>query len=193
MKITNVFVLICLGLCSIVSGQEYAIDKKATIISGTASLMNQGGDLFEGSNGKHATTITFTPNINHFITRNFFVGGGIELSNQSQGNYKSNSISIGPQIGYAFGNSSSKAFPYIDLGIRYYSSTENFDAMSGDLKITGSEILLGFGVIVPVNTHIGLIFEGGYQKLNIKNKQYNIESSGNIFSMGVGIAGLLFK
>lgn len=193
MKIKIILIVICFsGLSSIVSAQQYAIDKKATIISGSGSFMSQGGDLFEDIDGNKATTFTFTPNINHFITKNFFIGGSLEFSTESQGDYKSNGIGIGPQIGYAFGGPQSKAFPYFDLGIRYYIM--NADYGSGDyIQFSGSDISLGFGVIVPIKAHIGFIFEGGYHMMDLKDKDSNDSYSGNIFSIGVGIAGLLFE
>jgi hypothetical protein len=193
MKNKIMLLIICfIGLCLTVSAQQYAIDKKATIISGTGSFMSQGGDLFEDTDGNNITTITFTPNINHFITKNFFIGAGIEFSTESQGDYKSNAIGIGPQIGYVFGGPQSKALPYLDLGILYYKMNVDY-GFADDFQISGSDIYLGFGVIVPIKAHIGLIFEGGYHMLDLKDKDSDDTSSGNILSIGVGIAGLLFQ
>lgn len=193
MKIKFILIAICLsGLSSTVIAQKYAIDKKATIITGSGIFTSQGGDLFEDNDGNKATTFTFTPNINHFITKNFFIGGSLEFSTESQGDYNSNGIGFGPQIGYAFGGPQSKVFPYLDLGVRYYKM--NTDYGSGNYyQFSGSDISLGFGLIVPVKAHIGLIFEGGYHMLDLKDKDSNESYSGNIFSIGVGIAGLLFE
>ena len=168
------------------------LDKKATIISGSASFTSQGGDIFEDANGKKATTFNFNPSINHFITKNFFIGGSLEFSTESQGDYKSNGVGVGPQIGYAFGGPQNTAFPYLDLGFRYYSMSADFGS-GNDMQFGGSDIALGFGVIVPIKSHIGLIFEGGYHMLSLKDKDTSDSYSGNIFSIGVGIAGLLFQ
>ena len=190
----TLFIICFSGLSYIVSAQQYANDKKATIISGTGSFMSQGGDLFEDYDGNKATTITFTPNINHFITKSLFIGGGIELSTDSQGDYKSNAIGIGPQIGYVFGGPQSKALPYLDVGIRYYNSKTKFDyGSAGEFQTSGSDIFFGFGVIVPVKAHVGLVFEGGYHMLKLKSKDTDDTYSGNILSISVGIAGLLFQ
>jgi len=193
MKIKIILIAIFFGgLSSTVSAQQYAIDKKATIISGTGIFTSQGGDLFEDNDGNKALTFIFTPSINHFITKNFFIGGSLEFSTESQGDYKSNGIGIGPQIGYAIGGSQSKAFPYLDLGIRYYKMNADY-GFGDNYQFSGSDISLGFGVIVPIKAHIGLIFEGGYHMLDLKDKDSNNSYSGNIFSIGVGIAGLLFE
>jgi len=154
--------------------------------------MSQKGDLFEDMDGNSATTITFTPSINHFITKNFFIGVGFEFKSEAQGTDESNAIGLGPQLGIVLGGPQSKAFPYIDFGIRYYKL--NFDyGFTGVYQSSGSNISFGFGLIVPIKSHIGLIFEGGYHKLKIKDYDSDDSSSGKIMSIGVGIAGLLFQ
>lgn len=192
MKIKSMlFIISLIGQSFIVSAQQYAIDKKATIITGSGILMSQGGDLFEDTDGNNATTITFAPTIDHFIIKNLFIGGGIEFSAKSQGDYSSNAIGIGPQIGYVFGSPNSTALPYLDLGIRYYKMNVDY-GVGDDSQISGSDIILGFGVIIPVKKHIGLIFEGGYHMMDLKDKDSDDSDSGNILSIGIGIAGLLF-
>jgi len=185
------FIILSGWLSSIVNGQQYVVDKKATIISGSASFMSQGGDLYE-VDGNNATTFTFAPNINHFITKNIFIGGSLEFTTESQGDYKSNGIGIGPQIGLALGGPQNKVFPYFDLGIRYYRMKSDYSS-DFDIQFSGSDISLGFGIIVPVKAHIGLIFEGGYHMQDLKAKDYDESYSGKIFSIGIGIAGLIFQ
>jgi hypothetical protein len=193
MKIKSIFFIICfIWLSSIVSAQEYAIDRKAMIISGSGSLMSQGGDLYEGFEGVRATIISFSPNVNYFIFKHFFIGGGVDFYGESQGDIKNNLIGIGPQIGYAFGGSNGKVFPYINLGLHYYRTKQYNDGIVGDLKRSGTNTVIGFGVIVPIKTHIGLLLEGGYHMIRLKNKDYNSGNSGNMLSIGVGIAGLFF-
>jgi len=64
------------------------------------------------------------------------------------------------------------------------------DYGSGNSEGGGSEIFLGGGVIVPVKSHLGLTFEVGYHMMNLKDKDYDENYSGNIFA--IGIVGLLF-
>ena len=193
MKSKFVLFIVCLcGIISTISAQQYAIDKKATIINGLVSFMSKGGDLFMDSDGNKSTSFIITPNFNHFITKNLFVGGGIDLSTESQGDYGYNGIGIGPQIGYAFGGPQSTAFPYLELGIRYYTMNVNY-GLGDSYHYSGSDIALGFGVIVPIKPHLGLIIGGGYHIMDLKDKDSNDNYSGNILSIGIGIAGLLFK
>jgi len=193
MKIKRWLFITCLiGQCFIVSAQQYATDKKATIISGMASFMSSGGDIFEDFDGNKTTTINLTPVISHFITKNFYVGGGIEIAAQAQGNSSYNAIGIGPHLGYMFGGPQSTALPFLDLGIDYYKMNMDYGA-GEDSVFSGSNIALGLGVIIPVKTHVGLVFEGGYNMMDLKDRDTNDTMSGNIFSIGIGIVGLLFQ
>jgi len=192
MKINQLLlVTYCLGIYSIINGQEYALDKGATFISGIGSFTSSGGDLFEDGDNNKLIMLSLSPSFNHFITNNFFIGGGFELSNQKQGDFSTNSIGIGPQIGYAVGNSSSTVFPYFSAGLRYYTITADYGSL-GDTNVSGTDIILGFGVLVPIRTHLGLAIEGGYHILDLKEKDSDSSASGNILSIGIGIAGLLF-
>jgi len=185
------FILCFSALSFTISAQQYAVDKKATIISVSGSFMSQGGDLFEDIDGNKATNITFTPSLDYFITKNFFIGGSLEFSSQSQGDYSSNGIGIGPEIGYAFGGPQSKVFPYLGLGIRFYQMNADFGA-GDDFQFSGSDIFFGGGVIVPIKANVGLIFSAGYHMLDLKDKDSDENYSGNIISIGVGISGLIF-
>ena len=191
LKSTLLIIYIC-GLCLNVAAQQYPIDKKSTIISGIGVFTSQGGDLFEDTKGNKAKTVTFTPTINHFITKNFFLGGGLEISTESQGLYNSNAIGFGPQLGFASGYPITSVYPYFDMGIRYYLMNAD-NGMFDNYQFSGSDITFAFGVIVPIKNHIGLIFEAGYHSMKLRDDDSNQSYSGNIFSLGLGIAGILFR
>lgn len=192
-------IMILVVLHSTIAAQEHAVDRKATIISGTASYMNGSAnyldqELFMYWNEKDLKRLIFTPKVSHFVSKNFFIGGGLEISSNKQTEY--NSFAIGPHIGYAFGISNGSLFPYVDLGIRYYDMKQRLrdvDTYPVD-KWSGSQIEFGFGAIVPIKKHIGLKFEGGYQFINVKNKKFDDwDETGKVFSIKIGIAGLIFK
>lgn len=192
MKIKRWLFITCLiGQCFIVSAQQYATEKKATIIAGRASFMSSGGAIFEDFDGNKTTNFNITPVISHFITNNFYVGGRIEIAAHSQGNGSSNAIGVGPHLGYMFGGPQSTALPFLDLGIDYYKM--NIDYAGEDSVFLGSNIALGFGVIIPVKTHIGLVFDGEFNVIDLKDRDSNDTMCGNIFSIGIGIVGLLFQ
>lgn len=185
--------MILVVLHSTLAAQEYAVDKKTTIISGTASYMNGSAIYLDQEpfffwNEKDLKRVIFTPKVSHFVSKNFFIGGGLEFSSDKQSEY--NSFAIGPHIGYAFGISNGSVFPYVDLGIRYFNMKQRLRDVEiySVEKWAGSQIELGFGAIVPIKKHIGFQFEGGYQMIYEKNKKV-----GKIFSIKIGIAGLIFK
>jgi hypothetical protein len=166
--------------------QEYATDKGALIIKGTAGFSNQSGDLYGSDDTK---TFLLSPNVNYFVGRNFFIGGGLDLTSQSQGDLSMSTVAIGPQIGVAFGNPDVKSIPFLAAGIRYASMNVSYSGM-GSASATGSSIYLGGGVIFAVKEHIGINLEVA---ANIQNLSTDGQSaSGTIFSIGVGISGLLF-
>ncbi len=183
-------VFLILFITSAAFAQEFAVDKGATWLAGTVSFSSSGGELFEDYDGNSDNVFNLSPTINYFIGKNFFIGGGLEFSNEKQGDYNSNSIGVGPQIGYAFGTQDSKVFPFVDLGLRYYGMS--IDYGSGSSEGTGRDIFLGAGVVVPLRAHLGLTFEAGYHMLNVKEKDYDENYSGNILGIGIGIAGLLY-
>lgn len=189
------YIMFFVVVSSTLTAQQSATDRKATIISGSVSFSNQIGDLF--SESKNLIRVSFAPNVNRFVLKNLFIGGGLEFLYNQQYNFNSNAIAIGPQIGYTFGNSNGPVLPYVDLGIRYYNMKQVYFS-SGVYKLSGSQIEFGFGAIVPLKTHIGLIFQGGYQIVELKRKEFDYNTSGRffsgrIFSIGIGIAGLIFK
>ena len=173
-----------------VSGQGYAVDKGAVFISGMAGFTNYGGDLFEDDRGNRETSFSLIPSVNFFVAKNVFVGGSLEFTSRAQGDANSNAIGIGPQVGYAFGHSKSTAFPYLSGGIRYYSMSMD-DGSYGDSNASGIDMVLGFGVLVPLKESVGLVFEGGYHMMKLKD-DYDVSFSGNIFSLGFGIVGLWY-
>jgi hypothetical protein len=192
-KITLLIVLFFIGFSSLIFAQEYAIDKKATWISLTGNFTSSGGTLFEDSYHNKTKTMSFSSSVSHFVSKNFFIGGGLTASNQSSGASFAKSFSFGPLIGYAFGSSKNTAFPYIDLGLSYYEINtykefnSNYSYDSG-----GRDIFSDFGVIFPINSHIGLTFEVGYHSVKLKLEDSSSLKSGNLVSLSMGFVGLIF-
>jgi hypothetical protein len=186
MKIRHFLLLsICfMGLNLIVNGQKYAIDKGASTISGSASFSTAGGDLYEYG-GDRLTTITLQPSYNYFVAKNFYIGGVLDISYLAQGGDNMSTFGIGPQLGYAIGDSSSKAIPYFNLGIMYESITYGSGDSDSEAS-NGSNLFLGFGVLVPVKKNLAITVEGKYSMMKIESY------SGNVITLGIGIVGLLF-
>ena len=192
MKIrTLLFSIFLLGLASEISAQQFAVDQNAIMISGTGSFMTQGGDIFVDSGGNEQRIFSLTSEVNYFIARHLFIGGAIDFSRNSQGDYKSSGIGIGPRIGIAMGGLKDNVYPYISFGMKYYEMNANYGSGS-DVRYSGSDMAFGVGVIVPLKPNIGLVFEGGYSILDLKNSDSGKKFQGNILSVGIGIAGLIY-
>ncbi len=185
-KIIILLVLMFSSL-SIASSQDSAIDKGAIIISGLGSFSTRGGDLFEDDEGYRLTTYMLMPNINYFIASNLFIGGGVALTRQKQGHDSQQTFGIGPTIGYAMGLAKSKNYPYLAAGIRYYS----LGFVTGE-SLSGTDIVIGAGLIATVTENLGIIVEAGYHIMNLKYENSIKSESGNIISVGIGVAGLIF-
>jgi outer membrane protein W len=192
MKLKNLL-LICtiLGLHVVAKGQGFAIGKGASMITGLASFSSSGSDNVSdsplGSMSQTVTALSFTPSIDYFIFNNFFVGGDLGYSNQNSSISKITELAIGPEIGYAFGHEDSKVFPYLNAGWNYINYKINETSISIS-SLSGSGVSFGFGVIVPVKSHIGLVLEGKYNIINYTESSQSV----NVFSLNFGLVGLLF-
>ncbi|MBN1822301.1 MAG: hypothetical protein JXR31_13360 [Prolixibacteraceae bacterium] len=191
MKIKNLLFTLCfLTIAVVTNGQTFAIDQGAIWVGGMASFTSSGGDLFE-YDGDRASTITLAPTVNYFIVPNIFIGGSLEVSNSKQGDYKDTGFGIGPQVGYVIGNESSTSFPFIDAGAKLHTSKSEYG--SYDSKTSGTDIFVGAGIVLPVAGHIGFTVEAAYHMMKLKEKDADDSYSGNIFSIGIGITGLLYN
>ncbi|MBN2030105.1 hypothetical protein JW824_07645 [bacterium] len=177
--------IVILLLCSTaLHAQNYAVDKGARIIMGMASYSSYGGADIE----HRYNVISLTPGFNYFVASHIFLGIGLSYNRQSQGKSSMTEIGVGPNIGFAMGDRTSKGHPYIALGVRYRSETYSGDGYSD--KATGSAIILAGGYIQKVKQHIGIILEAAY---HIMNTSENGDSySTNMIAVSVGIAGLLY-
>ena len=182
-------ILCCVFVLALITSlgysQNFPTDKGAVLFSGTGSFSSQGGDLFE-EDGDRLTQLTLAPSVNSFVSRNVFIGGALTFSRMSVGSDSYTTIGIGPTVGFAIGNEQSKNYPYFGGGISYYSLGDEDDTTSG------TDIKLGGGIIFDVRDHLGIVVEVGYHIMNLKHKDWDESKSGNIFAIGVGLAGLLY-
>jgi len=183
-------ILAFLVIGNFVWAQEYAVDKKAIMISGVASFNSQSGELFEDSENNKATTFNLSPSVNYFLVKNFFAGGGMTFNSETQGDYKSSTLAFGPQVGYAFGKAESNVFPYIDFGLRCYFF--GYDYNGNTYNLMGSSSFVGAGIIFALKSHIGITLEGNYNMVDLEEKDGDVTYSGNTFTIGIGITGLFF-
>ncbi len=179
------------------NAQNFAVDKGATTISGIASFANKSGALYKGYDSKNSTMFSISPLANHFIFKNIFVGVGGDYIHETGGVYSStNTYTVGPQIGYAYGDENSAAFPYLSIGGRYMWAKYDHNDPYFQSKTNGTDFFASLGVIVPIKDHVGLIFQGSYhmirQRYESDFNEYEYDKNGSVVSLGIGIAGLLY-
>lgn len=199
MNLKRLLIVVCfvVFLFSYSNAQNFAVDKGATCISGMASYINKSGDLYEGSGGGQVSRFSISPIANHFIFKNIFVGVGGDYIHETGGVYSStNTYTVGPQIGYAYGDENSAAFPYLSIGGRYMWAKYDHNDPYFQSKTNGTDFFASLGVIVPIKDHVGLIFQGSYhmirQQYESDFNEYEYDKNGSVVSLGIGIAGLLY-
>ncbi|MDC1106796.1 hypothetical protein OAT16_08820 [Prolixibacteraceae bacterium] len=188
MKLRSLFILLVLLSSNSIMAQRYAISKGSIMIGGAAGYTSTSA---EGSDTS-TSQLTISPELNCFVANNFFLGGGIDLKYQSQGDFGNTSMGIGPQIGAAFGNEYSQVFPFIKLGARYYKETFDKSSIEQNTNVSGNDIFFGGGVIIPAREHLGITIEAGYHMMDFSTEDSDRSLGINQFEIKIGFAGLLF-
>ena len=79
MKVT--LTILCILLVVVcVSAQEFAVDKKASMVDGSFSFAAYGGDLYKNSQGNAPTVASLAGTYNYFVAKNIFVGGATRVA-----------------------------------------------------------------------------------------------------------------
>ncbi|MFH0733845.1 MAG: hypothetical protein V1773_05165 [bacterium] len=189
--------ILSLFFVSSIYSQSYAIDKGSMLISGAFSFSSAGGDLYKDSDDNNLVTMQLNTSIGYFISQGFNLGGKLLFNRSSQGDYTSTMIGIGPVVSYYFGDSQSKAYPYIGASVLYVSNSYESESTylgvttTHETTINGSTIYFGGGVCYMLSKAIGLFGEVGYQIDNLSDDDDN-SSSGNKINLTIGIAAFLF-
>ena len=157
------------------------------MITGLASFSSTKSGTGLGSESENFTALTFSPSMDYFLFNHFFVGGGLSYSSQTLSGSNVTGMSIGPEIGYAFGKQDSKVFPYLNAGWNYLNSKVD-ESYYGSPSLGGSDLSFGFGFIFPVKSHFGLVLQGKYDTINYSGSSQSV----NVISLNFGVVGLLF-
>jgi hypothetical protein len=138
-----------------------------------------------------SNTFIFEPLFRYFPCKYLVVGPAFLWSTSSQINYSSYSISIGPEIGFAYGNNL-PVIPYVLSSFRYtHSSVTNKSSgfsQSYSYGTEGYEIPIATGVIIPVVNGLGFQVEMGYNYAH-RNEYYSQSDLGT-FHIAFGICGI---
>lgn len=169
---------------SIIQGysQYFAIDQRAMILGGSAGLITTGTE----GNSKRNSIITILPVFDYFIKQNLFIGSTVIFQYEVINSNETTTLGIGPEIGYAFGNSQKQTYPFLKFGYTYIASD----------NISSSLITIAGGIVIEIVKHVGIV---GLLSYNIINNKYtsNLNSnnsiSGNSVNLSFGIYGLIYK
>lgn len=180
---------IFISLCLIIStsclfSQQYALDKGSIMLSGAANFTKYSGAYFKDTEGTGTNLLSLSTSGHYFIIPNLILGVGIDYARLSQRESVFTTINAGPNLGYALGGPESKIFPYIITGYRYNLYEDVVD-------LTGNDLFLGIGAILLGSDHIGLDLNVTYHMVDLKPDEGDSQS-GNVFSIGCGIAGFIF-
>ena len=162
--------------------QEFANDKKASMISGAFSYNDETVNYKGYKN--YCSNVNIALSYNYFVRHRLFIGSSLLFSSISQSSSYSSDFGIQPQIGCTFGKANSKSFPYIVAAYEFCNSKDNNP--NGTIK--GDGYSLGAGVIVSLKNHFGISVEANYHMFKFNNKVLT-----NVFSIDIGFVGLLFK
>jgi outer membrane protein W len=178
--------LVLLLFHSFAFSQDFAVDKGSILFAGTASFSTSGGDLFENADEDRMMSMSIEPSVSYFVIQNVGVGLRASYSRDSQGDYSSSAMGVGPSLAYFLGDAESNMFPFLGAGFLYLSTTDD------DYTLSGTDIAVVAGVLVPVKKNLGIMIDAGYHMMSLKHEDWDEAESGNMIMVGIGIAGILY-
>ena len=100
--ISTIFAVLCIVWTVNVTAQSEAIMAGSSIASGSVTFSSDSGDAYEDSNGDGTTTFGIMLDYQYLVINNLGVGLDLGFESEKQGDYKSSSFFVGPQVNYFF-------------------------------------------------------------------------------------------
>ena len=162
-------------------------EEGSVMFSGTVSLSHWSGDLYgEG------TVFDMTPNVAYFLSRNVSLGGEAAFA-ASTGQSE---LLAGPALAYYFA-SKSEVVPYVATSALLQCNARS----GGGNSFVGHSIRLRAGLAWFVSHAIALTPEAvvsfdtrqewEYPNIPYNYHRFKVNARGTVYSMGMGISGLL--
>ena len=187
--------LLCAGN---VYGGEYPVDRGSAMFSGMFTFANYSGELYEDYDGNSTTMVTLAPSVLTFIVPNFALGGNMVFSRNSTGDDNITSVAFGPKFAFFVGKQDSKVYPFFGMGINYVTATASYVWYDWDDRrhketdtATGTNFFFSAGVAMMVGRNLAVVFEGSFNHNNLEPGEGS-SASGDILSLGVGLAGFVY-
>jgi len=191
---------------SVAVAQEFAADKKAIFLTGSAAFSSSDGDLYSYS-GKRLIELNLTATFDYFIVRHVLIGMPVTLHRQYKGDYNiASTLGVGPELGYVYGAAGSQILPYAKVGYLYsVLSSENWlTSYSYGLIGNGiqTDLIFSLGMILLVQKHVGINPQISYHFQRYDADSYyddyyshglgSASETGNILQFSIGLTGLLY-
>jgi hypothetical protein len=188
------------GLGTTAESGEFFTDQGSIWAGGSFGYINEN---IRGSDAP-MNIFMLSPIIRYFPVKYLIVSPAFSWTTMSQtdkddNGYTSGMYSIGPEVGFAFGNNISTV-PYVYSAMQYahsYSSTTSsgtgtFSPFSQTVKsgADGYRIPLFGGIMVPFMEGLGIQLEAGFIYKHLRNYTYNRSSDMSTFSVSVGVCGV---
>lgn len=196
--------------------QRFAVDKGVWMLDGSLTLGAQrsmgtrtvtlGTITQESSQSLSSIFITASPSIGYFVSPNIMIGGQANLSGQisfnNQGNSTDvgqNTILLGPRVGYYYGNSESKFYPFVTVAALYGRSEATSTLLggtgSGIVNLTQLNIIGNLGVAYMVAKNLavtgGIFYSSASNSGSFLGRTIDYPT---VSSVGIqfGVAGFIF-
>lgn len=162
--------------------QTAALDRGSVLISGQASfVVRDEGDLDENT-----TSFIFLPSLQYFVAPGLAVGGELELTHSSRGDFSTTSYGIGPAMSYYFVRESDVQ-PFIRGSFRIARSKSKGELSDRTSKLFGFRGAGGF--LVLLSQAVGVDISVYYDRLQYRDA---IDVDLNTFGIAIGIAAFVF-
>ena len=186
------FVLASLLFAPGVFAQSYPIDKGSSLLGGTISFSSQGGDLFTGDgDNDRLTSVSVNPTFGYFVTPGLALGGDVQFQKDSQGDFSSTSIGIGPSIAYYFGQPATRTFPFISATVGYTYTSLSYDSgVFGSQGINGYQFGVSGGLSHMIARNVALTGALFYQ--NQTFTEDGESASGDAYGFRGGVTAFIF-
>lgn len=192
-----VMLVVPIFVATSVSSSEYPIDRGSTMISGTFAIQDYAGSLYESATVADGRISTL-----NFVLPNLGLGLNLGFSRTSWEDSSLTSFAIGPKLAYFVGSRKADAYPFFGIAFNYLTSTLSYDwegwcgwnelcRGESDDTSTGTEVVIGGGVVLMAGPHLAIVFEGSYHATNARLENHP-SRSGSILAVGVGLAGFLY-
>jgi hypothetical protein len=184
-------VLLCGVSFAVASGGP--VDKGSILVLGmtSAGFASESGDLYENMDGDGLTSISFYPAGLYFFMPNLAIGASVDICNESQGDWSTTDITIGPEVAYFFNLEGSSIIPYVGASFGYMS--DSWDDGTDNGTDDGFSFTGMGGAVLMAGNHVGFSGQLYVSQTSITFEGADESVSGTTFGVRFGVMGFIFS